>query len=109
MNEERRPGEHAAQPPDTTTTVAAVIDRFVDGGHAVLLVGPAEAELIVPRAALPADATEGTWLNVQLDGQRLIAATVDESATDAATERVVSKMDLLRRRGSRLPAADEAE
>lgn len=87
----------------------AVLDRIVDNEYAVLLVGPSEVEMIVPRRSLPAGAVEGIWLNVHLDGNRLLSAEVDKRATDATTERVVSKMDLLRRRGSRLAGADDTE
>lgn len=90
-------------------TARAVLDRIVDNEHAVLLVGPGEVEMIVPRGSLPAGAVEGTWLYVHLDGNRLVSAEVDKRATDATTERVVSKMDLLRRRGSRLAGAEDTE
>lgn len=78
---------------------SAVIDRIVDGIHAVLLVGTKETERIVPRTLLPGETKEGTWLRVQFEGDRLISAVIDTEATKEATHRITSKMDLLRQRG----------
>lgn len=80
-------------------TQAAIIDRIVDGTHAVLLVGPDEIERVVPRRSLPAGAGEGTWLNVRFQGSCLISAVVDAKATENAKQRITEKMDLLRQRG----------
>lgn len=81
---------------------SAVIDRIVDGTHAVLLVGPDEVERVVPRRELPADAREGTWLKVRFHGDCLIDAVVDKEATEAAARRIHAKMELLRQRGRTL-------
>lgn len=89
-------------------TQHAVIDR-IHGVHVVLLVGPDEVETIVSRASLPADAVEGTWLHVRFEGDRLVMASLDTSASKEADERIISKMELLRRRGSRLSGADDTE
>jgi hypothetical protein len=42
-----------------------VIDRFA-GDYAVLLIGPEEVELAMPRKLLPKGAREGSWLTLQL-------------------------------------------
>ncbi len=81
----------------------AVIDRIVDGEHAVLLVGPEEEERIVPRSCLPPEAKEGVWLLVTFDDDRLLQARIDHEATDRAAERIVSKLERLRRRGRPRP------
>lgn len=44
--------------------VTAVVDRIEDGRHAVLLVGPDEAELVVDAVLLPEGTGEGDWLRV---------------------------------------------
>lgn len=84
---------------DPMATQSAVIDRIVDGTHAVLLVGPDEVERIVPRRTLPADVREGTWLKVRFRGDCLVDAVIDTEATEAAAQRITAKMDLLRQRG----------
>ena len=45
---------------------AAVVDRIVDGRHAVLLVGAGEVELVVDVARLPEGTVEGDWLRIGL-------------------------------------------
>lgn len=79
--------------------ISAVVDRIVDGEHVVLLVGPEEEEVVVPRAALPAKIREGTWLQVCFVDGQLKKAVIDEKATQEAVQRIASKMDLLRQRG----------
>ncbi|MDA8217325.1 MAG: DUF3006 domain-containing protein [Dehalococcoidales bacterium] len=75
---------------------AAVIDRF-ENGWAVVLVGEDERLLNVPRKQLPRGAREGTWLQVELEGDSLISATVDREATARARKRVMEKLERLRR------------
>jgi len=43
--------------------VKAVVDRF-EGKYAVVLLGEEELKLKVPREMLPAEAEEGSWLQV---------------------------------------------
>lgn len=42
-----------------------VIDRF-EADYALLLIGPEEVELAIPRKLLPKGAREGSWLTLQL-------------------------------------------
>lgn len=79
----------------------AVIDRFVDDAHAVLLVGEQEIERIVPVTALPPGAQPGAWLNVRFDGDTLVEAVIDAAETERVRERLSEKMDRLRSRGRR--------
>jgi hypothetical protein len=82
----------------------AVIDRIVDGEHAVLLVGdPPERELVVPVASLPAGAREGHWLWVVIVDGGLVEVIVDEDATEQARQRARAQLDELRERGRGLP------
>lgn len=80
----------------------AVLDRIVDGVHAVLLVGQGETETVVPLGQLPAGVKAGDWLVIVTDdhGQRSIRA--DPDATQAARQRIAGKLERLRRRGRRL-------
>ena len=81
----------------------AVVDRIVDGVTAVLIVGdPPERELAIARDALPAQVREGHWLAIELEGDRLVSAEIDEQATENARKGVRAKLDELRRRGRRL-------
>ncbi len=80
----------------------AVLDRIVDGEHAVLIVGdPPEREVVVPADELPAEVRDGGWLRVELEGDRLHSATVDETATEEARERIREKLEALRAQGRR--------
>jgi hypothetical protein len=63
MSDERRDQDPAD---DAVPAHAAVVDRIVDGRHAVLLVGAAEVELVVDVALLPEGTVEGDWLRIDL-------------------------------------------
>lgn len=81
----------------------AVVDRIVDGTHAVLLVGDREVELVVPLAQLPPGTKEGHWLRVQFEGPTLVAAALDAEETERARQRIARKIGQLRTRGRRDP------
>ena len=76
----------------------AVIDR-IEGGQAILLIGEGEAERRVdaPRKCLPRGAREGAWLQVEMDGDRLVSAAIDEEETARAKQRILEKLERLRR------------
>jgi hypothetical protein len=74
----------------------AVIDRF-EGDSAVVIVGPAEDKLVVPRSFLPLEAKEGTWLQVDVEDDRLLSAIVDKEETSRAQQRIAEKLAKLRR------------
>jgi hypothetical protein len=80
----------------------AVIDRIVDNRYAVLLVGDEEREVVLPVEQLPEDASEGTWLRVQIANNAITAITVDPDETETVRRRITEKMALLRMRGGRL-------
>lgn len=82
----------------------AVVDRIVDGLHAVLLVGDDEVERIVPVSALPAKSATGSWLTVWFHGGDIVEgqlekAELNQAATEAARARISRKLELLRKRG----------
>lgn len=87
----------------------AVIDRIVDGRNAVLLVGDTEREVVLPVEQLPEDASEGTWLRVQIEGHMITAIAVDRDETETVQRRIAEKMMLLRRRGGRLTRKKDIE
>ncbi len=74
----------------------AVVDRFEDG-QAVLLVGDEERALVVPRKSLPPGVIEGHWLEVEVRGNQLLRATIDEEETARARQRITDKLERLRR------------
>jgi len=74
----------------------AVIDRF-EGEHAVLFLGEAEKQLIVPRKSLPRGAREGHWLQVEVEGDALLSAVIDKEETKKARQRIGEKLARLRR------------
>jgi hypothetical protein len=80
----------------------AVIDRIVDGQHAVLLVGESEEEIVLPVEQLPAEAGAGMWLRVEVEDGVITEITVDDEETEAVRQRIAGKMALLRGRGGRL-------
>lgn len=77
----------------------AVLDRVVDGEHAVLLVGGRERELVVPAAELPLETRPGSWLRVTTSEDGRVTIVTDAEATERAKARIRDKMDRLRRRG----------
>jgi hypothetical protein len=74
----------------------AVVDRFEES-KAVLLVGDEEAQLVVELAQLPPGTREGDWLRVELDGDVLVGAEIDEAETGRMKERIAEKLERLRR------------
>lgn len=78
------------------TTEEAVIDRF-EGAYAVLLVGPTQRPLDVPRQQLPDTARAGDWLRITLAAGAFRTAQLDPDATGAAQRRIQAKLARLRR------------
>jgi len=78
----------------------AVIDRF-EGDKAVLLVGEEEDKLIVPRVSLPSGAKEGQWLQVDVQDDRVLSATIDEAETAKRVKEIDEKLAMLRRGDNR--------
>lgn len=74
----------------------AVIDRF-EGAQAVLLVGDNERQVVIPRKSLPKEAKEGKWLKVELDGEKMVSAVIDEEKTARARQRIMEKLTRLRK------------
>jgi hypothetical protein len=79
----------------------AVLDRIVDGAFAVLLVGEAEEERIVPVDRLPAGVAPGSRLQVRFEEDTLQWVEVNITETEQARDRIAEKLDRLRRRGRR--------
>lgn len=82
----------------------AVIDRIVDGRHAVLIVGDDQRQVTVPATSLPDGASEGMWLRVRFDGDELVDVQVDLEETERVRQRVSAKMERLRQRGRSAPS-----
>jgi hypothetical protein len=80
---------------DAVPDDAAVVDRIVDGLHAVLLIGEAEVEVHVDVALLPEGTAEGDWLRVGF--------SADPERTAARRAAMDERMDRIRRtrRGGR--------
>jgi hypothetical protein len=76
----------------------AVVDRIVDGQHAVLLINDS-LELVVPATELPDGASEGSWLRVTIRGNTLVNAALDAEKTSQMAADVHEKMERLRTRG----------
>lgn len=74
----------------------AVVDRF-EGPYAVLLIGESRQPVDILRRQLPPRTHEGTWLQVQLVDDQIIAAEIDDAATEAARLRIQEKQARLRR------------
>jgi hypothetical protein len=59
--------------------------------------GKEETRLNVPRTSLPKGSQEGSWLQVELDGDTLLHAQLDPEETARAKARIAEKMDRLLR------------
>lgn len=77
--------------PDRAADRSVVIDRFVEGS-AVLHVGPAALEIIVPRAVLPAGVKEGDWLTLHFER--------DDARTVAHRDELTRRVERIRRERS---------
>lgn len=75
--------------------INVVIDHF-GSNKAVLLVGEEEEKLIVPRATLPFGAKEGLWLQVDVEDDRVLTATIDEAETAKRIQEMEEKLARLR-------------
>ena len=73
----------------------AVVDRF-EGPYAVLLIGAARRPMDVLRQQLPPRIREGTWVQVQLVDDQIVAAEIDDAATEDARLRIQEKLARLR-------------
>ena len=76
--------------------IKAVIDRF-EGDFAILSIGDDERRFNVPRKSLPKGSKEGSWLQVELDGDTLLHVQLDPEETARARERIAEKMASLLR------------
>jgi hypothetical protein len=74
----------------------AVIDRF-EGNTAVLNIGEDERQMEAPRSSLPESCKEGDWLQVELDGGKLVSVESDPDETERAHQRIAEKMTALLR------------
>ena len=74
----------------------AVIDRF-EGKFAVLILGDEKQHINVPRKLLPKQVREGSWLQVEIQGDEMISAIIDEEETENAKLRIAEKLERLRR------------
>jgi hypothetical protein len=74
----------------------AVVDRF-EGAYAVLTIEGQQGSLDIPRQQLPPGVREGHWLLVEIVDGQLISAQIDETATQAARQRIQDKIERLRR------------
>jgi hypothetical protein len=74
----------------------AVIDRF-EGNKAVLSVGEENKQMVVLRKSLPKGVREGVWLQVEIEGDQIISAVIDEEETARMKERIAEKLERLRR------------
>lgn len=73
----------------------AVIDRIVDGEHAVILVGNEEQEIVYPAKELPPAAKEGSVLQVILENGVIEQIELDETDTEQTRKSVMEQMNRL--------------
>lgn len=78
----------SSEVPDRVADSSVVVDRLVEGS-AVLHVGPAAFEIIVPRAVLPSGVKEGDWLSLRFER--------DDARTVARREQLTRRVERIRR------------
>lgn len=100
--------EHSSRPELLTgpRSVRAVLERWEEGSeetlYAVLLVGDDEKEVIMPAHRLPSGTQEGTWLALEMEGERVVSLALDPGTTAARRATVQAKRSMLKRRGRKL-------
>ena len=73
----------------------AVIDRF-EGTKAVLSIGEENRQMVVLRKSLPKGVREGVWIQVEVEGDQIISAVIDEEETARMKQRIAEKLERLR-------------
>lgn len=73
----------------------AVIDRIVDGEHAVILVGNEEQEIVYPAKELPPAAEEGSVLQVIFINGVIEQIELNETDTEQTRKSVMEQMKRL--------------
>ncbi len=81
---------HARKSP-ATTKLQGCIDRF-EGRFAVIDFGDARGPVDVPRSKLPKGAKEGQWLDLELRGDKVVKAKVNQAKTDAMKKEIEKLM-----------------
>jgi len=85
---------------DPIAPESLVVDRIVDGRHAVLLIGPQEVEVVIDASLLPVGTHEGDWFRLSF--------TPDPAVTAARRTDVEQRLARLRaeRRGGRFSSEE---
>jgi hypothetical protein len=72
----------------------ACINRF-EGEHAILLVD--DKPLVFPKSLLPKNVKEADWLQIEIEGTRLMNAKIDSEEKAKTAKRIKEKLARLRR------------
>jgi len=75
---------------------SAVIDRF-EGEYAILTLDGDQRQLKCVRSLLPNGVLEGTWLQIEIEGDHVVNATIDQEKTDNTLKRIKEKLEGLQR------------
>jgi hypothetical protein len=60
---------------------SAYLDRFTDNNQALILVESLQKEFHVPTSSLPTGSNEGSWLLVDIQGDKVTSLQLDEQKT----------------------------
>ncbi|MDT8860110.1 DUF3006 domain-containing protein [Alkalihalobacillus sp. MEB130] len=82
--------------------VKGVLDRIIDDKYGVILVESLQKEFVVHSSFLPNGSIEGTWLNIEIEGDTIQHIEIDYHETAKAESRIAAKLQHLKisQRGS---------
>lgn len=73
-----------------------VLDRIVDGKHAVILVEELGKEYIIDVDSLPNDSKEGTWFKLKVVNDEIVEMRIDEETQEVMEKKIDDIMSKLR-------------
>ncbi|HEY3445717.1 MAG TPA: DUF3006 domain-containing protein [Myxococcales bacterium] len=74
-----------------TTKLQGCIDRF-EGKYAVIDFGDAKPPMNILKSKLPKAAKEGQWLDLEMKGDKLVKAKVNQGKTDSMKKEIEDLM-----------------
>ncbi|MGC4113967.1 MAG: DUF3006 domain-containing protein [Myxococcales bacterium] len=74
-----------------TTKLQGAIDRF-EGKYAVIDFGDARGPMNILKSKLPKGVKEGQWLDLELKGDKLVKAKVNQTKTDEMKKEIENLM-----------------
>lgn len=73
-----------------------VLDRIVDGKHAVILVEEVGREYVLDVSRLPNNSKEGVWYDLTIEDDEIVEMRINEETQEEMEKKINNIMDKLR-------------